>query len=124
MKRNVKHARHWEVEFPTVLEGVVDMHEYNQVSICIASHLQHLSVALSHFVCTRQVITRLNTIIDEVLKKWYYKDGFIYGMLFSGAFIILPIVPACVTASKRSKKVIICLVRRAVLTITSSYARR
>ena len=59
--------------------------------------------------CIQQVVARLNTIMDEVLKKWYYKDGFINSMMISGCFIGVTFVPAFVSSSKRTKRVFLML---------------
>jgi len=71
----------WKVEFPIVLNGLVDSRDYFRT------------------------ITKVNELTDKVTKKWCYSNGFTLTMLVTGSLIFLPLIPGIALMIRRVKKI-------------------
>jgi len=81
VRRDPKDYHYWNVEFPIILQGIVDMGEYYQA------------------------ITAFNQIIARVHKKWCYTDGFVATMFITGGLVLLPLIPAVALSVRKVKKI-------------------
>jgi len=74
-------AKCYDSSFPVALEGIITATEYHQA------------------------VSQVNREIEKVMKKWCYRDGFIGTMMFTGAFILIPMIPGIILSTRRINKV-------------------
>jgi len=99
VRRDTKDYHYWQVEFPLILEGLVDAYEYNRV------------------------LTKVNQLVAKIHKKWCYSDGFMASMFITGSLVLLPLIPAIALSVRKTNKINKIIALQLQSTNGNSYAK-